>query len=61
MKGFHWRLNVKKAPRYINVPFAPHRILVIGLGRLSRRSTFHKWQPCCYPMTLHHCCPGASA
>lgn len=56
--GWHWAASLRRAPLYVNVPYWPHRIVVVGWGRLSRRAVFHPHQPCCYRLTLRHCCPG---
>lgn len=56
MKGWHWKASIRLEPRYVNVPYWPHRIIVIGWGRLSRRAVFHRNQPCLYRMRLEHCC-----
>ena len=55
------KAQIRQSPRFVNIPFAPHRIIVIGLGRVDRRGMFHRWQLCCYAMRLHHCCPSALA
>ena len=57
MTGWHWAASIRRAPRYLNIPYAPHRIVVIGWGRLSRRGVFHPCQPCLYRMRLKRCCP----
>jgi hypothetical protein len=59
--GWHWRASVRRAPRYVNIPYWPHRILVVGWGRLDRRGMFHDHQPCLHRMTLRHCCPGRTS
>jgi hypothetical protein len=61
MTAWHWRASIRRAPRFMNIPYAPHRIIVIGWGRLDRRGRFHYHQPCFYLMTLRHCCPGRAA
>lgn len=61
MTGWHWAASLRHAPRYVNIPYRPHRIIVIGWGRLSRRAVFHPNQPCCYRMVLRHCCPARAA
>ncbi len=61
MRGWHWAASLCRAPLYVNIPYWPHRIIVIGWGRLGRRGTFRYHQPCCYRMTLRHCCPGRDA
>ena len=53
------KVHVRQDPRYANIPLAPHRILVLGWGRLDRHGSFHYHQPCCYVMRLHHCCAKA--
>jgi hypothetical protein len=58
--GFHWAASLRRPPLYLNVPYWPHRIWVIGWGRLDRHGTFRHHQPCAYRMHLHHCCPEAS-
>ncbi len=55
--GRHWAVRLWPRP-YVNVPYWPHRIVVIGWGRLDRRGKFHGHQPCCYRMILRNCCPG---
>ena len=57
MTGWHWAVSLHD-PRYVNIPYWPHRILVIGWGRLGRDAAFRPHQPCCYRMRLEHCCPG---
>lgn len=57
--GLHWRLTFSRELKVVNIPYWPHRIIVIGWGRLSRRAVFHPHQPCFYLMTLHHCCERA--
>jgi hypothetical protein len=57
--GWHWSAGI--GPLHVNVPYWPHRIVVIGRGRLTRRATFRRWQPCCYRMRLDHCCPARQA
>jgi hypothetical protein len=42
--------------RGVNIPLGGHSILVMGLGRMSRRGRFHRWQVCAYRMDLEHCC-----
>jgi hypothetical protein len=59
--GWHWAVSLRRDPRYVNIPYWPHRILVIGWGRLSRRAVFHPWQPCCYRLRLRYCCPARQA
>jgi len=54
--GLHWRASILHAPRYVNIPYWPHRIIVIGWGRLDSHGKFHDHQPCFHRMTLHHCC-----
>ena len=58
MTGWHWAVSLHD-PRYVNIPYWPHRILVIGWGRLGRDAAFRPNQPCCYRMRLLHCCPAA--
>jgi hypothetical protein len=52
----HWQVSIAHEPRFVNIPYWPHRIIVIGWGRLSRRAVFHPNQPCIYRMYLHYCC-----
>jgi hypothetical protein len=59
--GWHWAASLRRAPLYVNVPYWPHRIVVIGWGRLSRRARFRANQPCCYRLRLDHCCAGRRA
>lgn len=56
--GWHWQASIRTAPRYVNIPFWPHHVIVIGMGNLSRNGVFRKWLPCAYIMRLQHCCPG---
>jgi hypothetical protein len=58
--GLHWAASIRHAPRYVNIPYWPHRIIVIGWGRLGRDGRFHGHQPCLHLMTLHHCCENAT-
>lgn len=51
--GLHWRASIKRAPRYLNIPYWPHRIIIIGWGRLDRHGRFHPRQPCVRLMALH--------
>lgn len=57
--GWHWAIGI--GPLHVNIPYWPHRIAVIGRGRLTRRGTFQRWIPCCYRMHLDHCCPARQA
>ena len=60
MTGWHWAASLRRDPRYVNIPYWPHRILVIGWGRLAADGAFRYHQPCCYRMRLLHCCPPAA-
>ena len=53
--GRHWAVFWSPAMG-VNIPLGGHSILVMGLGRLSRRGRFHRWQVCAYRMDLEHCC-----
>lgn len=57
--GLHWQASIRRDPRFVNIPYWPHRIIVIGWGRLGRDATFHPHQICCYRMNLQHCCERA--
>jgi len=50
MSGWHWKVH-REGP-VVNIPYWPHRIIVIGLGRVSRAGAWHPWQACCYRMRL---------
>jgi hypothetical protein len=52
-QGRHWALQVW--PFYVNVPYWPHRIIVLGAGRLFR-GRYYGWLPCCFRMKLRYCC-----
>jgi len=52
----HWQASLRRDPRFINVPYRPHRIIVIGWGRLGKGGKFHHHQPCVYRMRLRYCC-----
>lgn len=58
MTGWHWAASLRHEPLYVNIPYRPHRILVIGWGRLARDGTFRNHQPCAYRMRLLYCCPA---
>lgn len=57
--GLHWRASIRHDPRFVNIPYWPHRIIVIGWGRLGGDGKFHGYQPCFYLMRLHRCCERA--
>lgn len=56
MFGLHPRVF----PKYptVNIPYWPHRVLVIGRGRVGKNGFFHNWQVCCYPMAMDWRCPA---
>ena len=60
MFGLHFKVGFWP-DQYVNIPVGPHRIVVIGRGRLDRRGRFHKWQPCFYYVLLYWCCEARIA
>lgn len=55
--GYHWAIAWHNGGWRLNIPYAPHKILVIARGRLMRSAKFNHWLPCCYRMQLRFCCP----
>jgi hypothetical protein len=56
--GFHWKVHWDLGVPVFNIPYAPHRILVVGLGHLTRRGRLYAWLPSCYRLHLDYCCPA---
>lgn len=60
MLGLHFRIGIWPF-QYVNIPYWPHRVLVIGRGRLGKDVRFHPWQPSIEVMQLDWCCPSRRA
>jgi hypothetical protein len=54
--GFHWRVKLRRRPRHVNIPYWPHRIIVISWGRLGNDGKFRRYQPCIRKRKLDYCC-----
>lgn len=45
----------------VNIPYWPHRVIVIAKGRLDRNAVYHPNQVGVQPETLHYCCRNRRA
>ncbi len=61
MSSYHWQASILHSPRWVNIPYRPHRIIIIGWGRLGKDGVFHPKQFCFRKMRLNFCCDARIA